>query len=120
MTRRGEPGRVVVVGVLGIDDVVEDEPRRRAATAAASAAGPPRRASRDGGARASNWLLARTTSTMPGAGVGDERLDVVARSKPVVSPSCVATLQTKTRGARRRRDARRGSPGSSRLGSRLV
>ena len=55
-----------MVGVVGIDHVVEDEARDAAGPPAASAARRARPASRSG-VRASKRLLARTTSTMPGA-----------------------------------------------------
>ena len=90
--RRREPRRLVVVGVVGIDDVVEDEAWGRAAhrrPAQPDRLGPPRR-----GARAPNWLLASTTSIMPGAVWRSSASTCSARSKPSVSPCCVATLQT--------------------------
>ena len=44
--RRSRAARVVVVGVRGVDEVVEDEPRRRWRRPAASGGGPARPASR--------------------------------------------------------------------------
>ena len=84
--------RVVVVGVVGVDDVVEHE-RGCGRSSAASAGGPPRRA-RSSGVRASNRSLARTRSTSPGAVWAKRASTWSARSMPSVSPSWVATLQT--------------------------
>ncbi len=89
-----------MVRVVGVDDVVDDQPRDRPDRPAASAGGRLGATSR-AGCRASNRLLARTDVDEPGRGVRHQRLDVRARSSPAVSPSCVATLQTKTRGAGR-------------------
>ena len=113
----GEPGRVVVMGIVGVDDVVEDEARdrRRPPAASASRTGSAAPVLPGGRARRSGCWRA-TTSTRPGAVCATSASTCAARSKPVVSPSCVATLQTKTRGRRatqRRRRGCRGRAGSA-------
>ena len=90
--RRRQARRVVMMGVLRIDDIVE----RRAAGADPPTGGqrsrPAGRATVSA-VGAANWLFASTTSTMPGRRVGLERLEMVGEVEASVSPSWVATLQ---------------------------
>ena len=116
--RLGQARRVVVVGVVGIDDVVEDEAsgrvdRRR-----------PAQADRFGGPvlrRPRVELVVRQDHVDdPGRGVGDERLDVrrpgrSRRSRPPASRRC----RRRPAGALAASNASR-MPGIRRLGRRLV
>jgi hypothetical protein len=114
--RRGELERVVVVRVVGVDDVVEDElGDRRDLRRPAQANRFGRPFGRD---PRGELVVPSTTSTSPGALWATSASTWSARSRPLVSPICVATLQTKMRSAGEARTlrgcrARAGSAGGS-------
>ena len=118
--RGREPGGVVVVGVLRVDDVVEDEPRPAARSGrAASGAGPARQPAGRRRARRTGCSRGRRRRGRARRGARAPRGGRRGRS-PSVSPGCVATLQANTTSAPARRRSRRGSRGRAARGRMLV
>ena len=105
---RGELLGIVALGGVRIDDVLEHE--RRRARLLRRPGQRDRLRSAPAGRPAAGRLLASTTSTMSGPAWATSAATWSARSIPVVSPTWVATLQTKIR---RRRRASRRPPGSA-------
>ena len=91
--RRGQTRRVVVMGVVGVDDLVEDEPGRGRRARRPVEPDRPRRSSRPArGHRTGRWPARRRPAV--GRCGATSASTWPARVIPLVSPACVATLQT--------------------------